>query len=368
MELSRETLENYQKNLWCLREVTGKLLGHMKGHGFSFRAAITGKNGVFSKEKLRALVEELLAGWEENLRDGLYPDRPGGESPAEHYLMARRELYGLYLYLAMRCSLCEGAYALTGGGEGKERADFAYLLEQARRFSRAWCVVAGPGGAKTNEPFEGFDAYFGFHLYLVLTDPESLNPDRALTPYGKLPARDPAALTNEGSMKRIYCKRPAPPPAAEKPAQAPAPEEPAEECGCDEEYADYGGDYDPAEEDDWDMVEKPLGDEFPGGDLDAQREEYERADWLASLALRFEGREEYLAACKRFAALYRQTPAEVLRGFHEELEEIVNLYLLRHGQTVLTDTDKTLDVYSRVFDGPCRQAARYAGGLQWEIL
>lgn len=362
MEPFQEMQDNYRKNLWCLQDVTDKLLGHMKGYGFSFRAAITDKNGDFAEEKLQSFVGELLSGWAEELRDGVYPDRPGAEDPAAGYIQARRELYGLYLYLAMRCSLCEGAYALTSErDEEKERADFAFLLGQAKRLARSWCVMAEAGGAKTNEPYEGFDACFGLHLYHVLAEPAG----DTLTPYGQTPAQNLAALTNEGSMKRIYCKRLAPPPAVEETPEAPAADAPVEEY-YEDEYADFGGDYDPAE-DGWDLAE-PFEGELPAFELDELSAEYERDDQLAHLNLRFADREEYLAACRRFAALYRQAPAEVLRGFCEELEEMVNLYLLRHGLTVLNDTDKALDVYSRIFDGPCRQAKRYARGLLWETM
>lgn len=370
MENKREILDNYQKNLWCLQEVTGRLLRHMKGHDFSFRAAITGQDGAFSQQKLCALVAELLSGWAEQVRDGVYPDRPGEQSPAEGYLADRRELYGLYLYLAMRCSLCAGAYALTGGDEEPERAertDFAFVLEQARRFARSWCVMAGPGGARTNEPFAGFDEYFGFHLYHVFTAGSGGDTGRTLTPRGQAPMQNLADLTNAGSMKRVSLKRLNPPPAAPAPEPAaPDEEEPTEEYDYGDEYGDFGGDIDP-EEDGWDPAETFAG-ELPAVDLDALAEAYEREDALANLAMSFPNRQDYLTACERFAALYRQAPAEVLQGFAEELEQIVDLYLLRQGLTVLTDTEKTLDVYSRAFDGPCRQARRYARGILWKTL
>lgn len=368
MELTWDILDNYQKNMWCLREVTDKLLSHMKGHDYSFRTEITDKNGTFDPEKLRTLVTNLMDGWADYVRDGLYPSRLGEENPAEPYLRARRELYSLYIYLTMRSSLCEGAYALTSGREDeKERTDFAFILEQARRFSRSWCVMVDSDETRRNEPYEGFDSYFGLHLYHVLTDPEGKNSDSTLTPYGKTPMQDLLSLTNEGSMKRIYCKRLAPPPRIEKPAEENtqnASEEPIDDADYDEE--DYGGDYEP-EEDGWEQT-APFGDIFADGELERLSEEDNRASWLTSLAMRFDGREEYISACRRFVTLYRQTPAEVLREFADELEEIINLYLLRRGLTALADTDKTLDVYSRVYDGPGRQAKRYERGLLWDNL
>lgn len=361
MKASCEIL-NYQKNLWCLQNVTEKLLRCMKGHDYSFRPEITDKNGKFSKEKLRALVEELLSGWEASLRDGVYPDRPGGESSAEPYLRARWELYGLYLYLAMRCSLCEGAFAAARGGEEKERPDFSFLLEQARLFSRSWCVMEGQDGVRWNEPYEGFDTYFGFHFYHALTDPENKSLDSALTPLWRAPAQPiqtDVSLTNEGNMKRIYIKRLSPPPCVEE-------EKPEE--GDEEDDANYSGGLDPMEEDGWDLAEQPFGIESPAYDWDEQWEEDNRTAWLASLAASLDDRDAYIAACERFASLYRQATPEVLRGLYEELEEIVNLYLLRRGLAPLADTDKVMDVYSLVYDGPCRQARRYARGLRWKSL
>lgn len=363
MKVSCERVDNYQKNLRCLREVSDKLFSHMMGHDYSFRPEITDKSGNFDEGKLRALVEELLSGWEETLRDGLYPDRPGGESPADPYLRARRDLYGLYLYLAMRCSLCEGAFAAARGGEEKEWADFAFLLEQAQRFSRSWCVMEGQDGVRWNEPYEGFDTYFGFHFYHSLTDPENRSLDNALTPLWRTPAQPiqtDASLTNEGNMKRIYIKRLSSPAFVEE-----AEEEPEE--GDEEDDANYSGGLDPMEEDGWDQ-EMPFAAGFPAYDPEEQWEEDNRSLHLAGLAARFDGREAYIAACERFASLYRQAPTEVLRGFYADLEEIVNLYLLQRGLTPLADTDKTLDVYRRVYDGPCRQAKRYARGLQWKSL
>ncbi len=58
----------------------------------------------------------------------------------------------------------------------------------------------------------------------------------------------------------------------------------------------------------------------------------------------------------------------MLRDFYQELERIVGLYLAERNLSPLADTDKTLDVYSRVSDGPCRQAGNYERRLQWENL
>lgn len=367
MELSWDTLDNYRKNMWCIREVMDKLLGSMKGHGYSFRPDITDKEGNFDNEKLHALVADLLDGWADYLRNGLYPDQPGKENPAEPYLRVRRELYSLYFYLTMRVSLCEGAYALTSGRQDeKERTDFAYLLEQAKRFSQSWCVMADPDGSRRNEPYEGFDAYFAFHLFRVLTDSEGKTSDSTLTPYGKAPMQDLLNLTNKGNMKRVYCRHLSPPPRIEEPAEENeqnASEEPMDDADYDEDYDD---DYEP-EEDGWDSAE-PIEGVFPADDLGALSAEYEQTDQLAHLALHFVGSEEYLTACRWFAVLYRQAPAEVLQGFYAEMEGIINLYLLRRGLTAFADTDKTLDIYSRVYDGPGRQAKRYERGILWDNL
>ena len=482
--------EDYRKNLACMEEVTDRLLGHMKGHGFSFRQEITDSKGDFSQEKLCGLVEELVERWVETLRESTDKDPSTGESLAEPYIRERRELYGLYLYLVMRCSLCQGAYAKAYpyGSVEKERTDFAFLLEQARRLTRRWCVMAEPDGGKRNELYEGYDEHFGFHLYKTLVDPQRITDDSALSPWWKR-QNNLKRLTNEGNMKRIYIrhhsrafqgsrgkeiapdretatdKAAAPanatvqaeetaPDKAAVPAdetalgkaavpadktapdnaaapgkvaalaKATAPDEetapdkaaapanatvraeetaPPEACrdeaetdstdsnssyedGSDggdgyedddayedfDDYDDYDayGDYD-AYEDDNDPYPFPDFEtkaEFEAAAMEQWAQEYERADYLASLALSFACKAEYLEACRRFTASFEKARPDVLRDFYQELERIVGLYLAERNLSPLADTDKTLDVYSRVSDGPCRQAGNYERRLQWENL
>lgn len=434
--------EDYRKNLACMEEVTDRLLGHMKGHGFSFRQEITDSKGDFSQEKLCGLVEELVERWVETLRESTDTDPSTGESLAEPYIRERRELYGLYLYLVMRCSLCQGAYAKAYpyGSVEKERTDFAFLLEQARRLTRRWCVMAEPDGGKRNELYEGYDEHFGFHLYKTLVDPQRITDDSALSPWWKR-QNNLKRLTNEGNMKRIYIrhhsgafqgsrgkeiapdretatdketalakatapdeetapdKAAAPANAtvrAEETAQLKACRDEAEtdstdsnssyEDGCDggdgyedddayedfDDYDDYDayGDYD-AYEDDNDPYPFPDFEtkaEFEAAATEQWAQEYERADYLASLALSFACEAEYLEACRRFTASFEKARPDVLRDFYQELERIVGLYLAERNLSPLADTDKTLDVYSRVSDGPCRQAGNYERRLQWENL
>ena len=490
MKLFQGKQEDYRKNLVCMEEVTDRLLGHMKGHGFSFRQEITDSKGDFSQEKLCGLVEELVERWAETLRESTDTDPGTGESLAEPYIRERRELYGLYLYLVMRCSLCQGAYAKAYpyGSVEKERTDFAFLLEQARRLTRRWCVMAEPDGGKRNELYEGYDEHFGFHLYKTLVDPQRITDDSALSPWWKR-QNNLKRLTNEGNMKRIYIrhhsrafqgsrgkeiapdretatdKETAPDKAAvpaeettlgkaaalaeetalgkaaalgdktapdnaaapgkvaalakatapdeetapdkaaapanatvraEETAQLKACRDEAEtdstdsnssyEDGCDggdgyedddayedfDDYDDYDayGDYD-AYEDDNDPYPFPDFEtkaEFEAAATEQWAQEYERADYLASLALSFACKAEYLEACRRFTASFEKARPEVLRDFYQELEKIVGLYLAERNLSPLADTDKTLDVYSRVSDGPCRQAGNYERRLQWENL
>ncbi len=430
MKLFQGKQEDYRKNLACMEEVTDRLLGHMKGHGFSFRQEITDSKGDFSQEKLCGLVEELVERWVETLRESTDKDPSTGESLAEPYIRERRELYGLYLYLVMRCSLCQGAYAKAYpyGSVEKERTDFAFLLEQARRLTRRWCVMAEPDGGKRNELYEGYDEHFGFHLYKTLVDPQRITDDSALSPWWKR-QNNLKRLTNEGNMKRIYIrhhsrafqgsrgKEIAPgketaPDEETAPDKAAAPanatvraEEMAQpkacrdetetdsadsnssyEDGCDggdgyedddayedfDDYDDYDayGDYD-AYEDDNDPYPFPDFEtkaEFEAAAMEQWAQEYERADYLASLALSFACKAEYLEACRRFTASFEKARPDVLRDFYQELERIVGLYLAERNLSPLADTDKTLDVYSRVSDGPCRQAGNYERRLQWENL
>ena len=420
---------NYQKNLLCLQEVTERLTGHMKGHGYSFRPQITDGKGNFSQEKLCVLVGELMGGWAEKLQTYMDRDPATGESLAEPYLRERRELYGLYLYLVMRCSLYEGAYARAYpyGFVSKERTDFAFLLEQARRISRRWCVMAGPDGSKTNELYEGYDTHFGFHLYKTIVDPERESDDSAMSPWWRLPNTRLNSMTNEGNMKRIFIRHHSgscrkgrgegiardeaaesgegtAPDKAISSGEETAPDKAisvgegtasdkdttleegavrAEKAvqtedssggdgmGGDDDYEDAYDDYDAYADYDEDDDPYPFPDfetkaAFEAAELERMAEEYERRDYLAGLALGFACRAEYLEACRRFAALFEKAGPEVLRDFSQELEVIVDLYLLDRELSPMADTDKVLDVYSCIYDGPCRQAERCERGLQWK--
>ena len=126
-------------------------------------------------------------------------------------------------------------------------------------------------------------------------------------------------------------------------------------------YADYDEDDDPYPFPDFESKAA-----FEAAELERMAEEYERRDYLAVLALGFACRAEYLEACRRFAALFEKAGPEVLRDFSQELEVIVDLYLLERELSPMADTDKVLDVYSRIYDGPCRQAERCERGLQWK--
>lgn len=383
MELSWEKLEHYQKSLRPLQEAADVLLSHMKGHHWSFRQSITDKKGEYSPEKLRALVEDLLSLWAAKVRAGTDTDPDTGESVAEPYLRDRRELYGLYFYLVMRCSLEKGAYSdARGGAEMKERTDFAFLLEQAKRLSRDWCVMAGRDGTCRNELYYGFDAHFGFHLYYALRDPDVRSGsvcsgnDWSLTPDWSRACQHDEQMTDAGNMKRLYLKhsgfrrgR-----AAAKEALKIEEEEETEELPPPEEDDSEEDGYavwDPEEDDDdwfYPFPSEEAYREFQEADWNRRSEEFVRAQGLTLLAIRFQGAEEYLSACERFAELFETAKPEVLRDFPGDLEEIVDLYLSQRGTAPLADTDKALEVYGRFIDGPLRQARRYGRGIQWDDL
>lgn len=380
MESVQEKLENYQKNLRCVQEVTDELLSHMKGRDWSFRQSVTDKKGKPSQEKLRALVTELLDIWAAKVRECTDADPDTGESLAEPWLQERRELYGLYLFLVMRCSLEKGAYSdARGGAELKERTDFAFLLEQARRLSRDWCVLAGPDGTRRNALYWGYDAYFGFHLYYALHDPGVLKGDVksgndwSLTPDWKRACDQPdGRLTNEGSLKRIHLQHSgARFGQAAEPEERPGTEErPTPVDEADDPAGDGGAFYAPEEDDDWfsPFPSAELYDEFQAAGMDQRLEEDGRALELTLLVAGFEDPAEYCSACERFAELFQAAAPEVLRDFYQDLEEIVDLYLAVKGIAPLTDTSKTLNVYSRIYDGPLQHAKRYGRGPQWETL
>lgn len=368
--------ENYQRNLMCIQDVTDRLLGHMKGYEVSFKSEITDEKGRFSQEKLSDFVEELLSRWAAKQREGTFTDLSTGESMAESYIRMRQELYSSYLYLVMRCSLCKGDYALVTGSGMEERTDFAFLLEQAKRLFQSWCVMEDIDGNKKNELFWGYDNHFGLHLYRVLSCPAA-GSDNGFDLIGRLPVDRPAFLTDEGNVKRnklksIYLGR-RPGSLAKKAQEDIQPdEEDIVEDSCEDENSydwedSYDDDYDMAdafvEYDDWEYPEEYDDAWYEAGQIRAQKQ----AD-IEYLTLYFEHQSEYVEKCRCFVELFQQAEHDVLRGFCEDMDEIVALYLAERDIPPVMDTDKALDVYSGIYDGPCRQAERYARGIQWKNL
>ena len=391
--------ENYQKNLLCIQDIADRLLGYMKGHQASFGPEITDENGKFSQEKLSGFVEELLSRWAAKQREGTFTDPSTGESIVEPYIRARQELYGSYLYVVMRCCLCKGDYALVTGREMEVRTDFAFLLDQARRLGRNWCVMEKPDEGKKNDLFWGYDDQFGLHLYRVLSWPGA-GYNNGLDLVGRLPVDCPAFLTDEGNVKRnqfksIYLNR-RPGSLAKKAEEGAQPEEgiagdsregedghdtedgyDTEDSYGEEEGYDTEDSYD--EEDGYDIEdiyyeEDDYGDgmDFPEYRDDAWYEAEERQAQrqvdMEYLAMSFESSGEYVRHCRRFVELFQQAGQDVLRGFCEDLEEIVALYLTERDIPPVMDTDKALDVYSGIYDGPYRQAERYSRGIRWKNL
>lgn len=378
--------EDYQKNLLCIQDITDRLLGYMKGYEVSYKPEITDETGRFSQEKISGFVEELLSRWAAKQREGTFTDPSTGESMAEPYIRARQELYSSYLYLVMRCSLCKGDYALVAGGEMAERTDFGFLLEQAKRLSQSWCVMKEPDGSKKNELFWGYDGHFGLHLYRVFSCPVA-GYDNGFDLVRRLPVDRPAFLTDEGNvkrniLKRIYLGR-TPASLLKRAEEAAQPDEEditGDSCEEEDDYDmedtcdgeagydihDDEDDYDDDEflqYDDWDYQEDDDDAWYEEGERQAQKQ----AD-MEYLVLFFEHQNEYVENCIRFVELFQQAGQDVVRGFCEDLEEIAALYLAERDIPPVMDTDKALDVYSGIYDGPFRQAERYSRGAQWKKM
>lgn len=351
--------DDYQENLNLLQGAANELLGHMKGHDYSFRREITDAKGEFSQEKLQGLVEEMLSLWEAYHQVNLLP------AYTDAGLRERRELYGLYLYLVMRCSLEKGAYSdIRSGTNLKERTDFAFLLKQAKSFILDWYAEPKPDGSFRNEVYGGYDAHFGFHIYYALNDPDvlkgSVNPgnDFSLTPDWKI-----TKVLNKALEHRLTQ------PQSEK-AEKSEERMPLDDDGFDPLDNDS---YDPLaddslEDDNWGFLDTEsyynhllwLGEED---------ERTQRVSMMAMhLAMHFKCPEEYRTACKRFVELFTEAPPELPRDFYDDLEKIVDLYLIKRGIPPLLDKDRTLDVYNHLCDGALRQAARYGRGIQWKVM
>lgn len=388
MELSKEKLEICEKNLQSLQEAAEELMRRMKGHDYSFRREITDQKGKFCPEKLHSLVEEMLSLWEEKLLAKRYIKKGWVKS----YLRTRRELYGLYLYLVMRCSLCRGGYYYARGGELKERTDFAFLLEQAKWFSRSWCITKGQDGTSQNELYGGYDGNFGFHLYSpinhyltfkdlnvrILDDDWALSPPHLRTEYWieNLTEETEETEQPEEAGETEETEQPEETDETEGTEQ---PEE-ADETDMDDDlfyedgedddgFADAFSDFE--EDDYWSPLDE-LDEEDRAAWWEAEYEQQNELDsrnWeLQQLVWGFEGLDEYCSACLRFVELFRKAGTEIPQDFCRELEEIVNLYLCQRKIAPLADTDKALDVYSRICEGPLRLAKSYGRELQWKAL
>lgn len=403
MELSKTKLEIYEKNLQCLQEAADELMRRMKGYDYSFRREITDKKGEFCPEKLHGLVKEMLTLWEEKLCAEPFIKKGWVKS----YLRTRRELYGLYLYLVMRCSLYRNGYFCAQGSERKERTDFSFLLEQAKWFSRSWCITDGPDGNRRNEPRNGYDSHFGFHFYSPINhyltfqelDVRNLDDDWAMTPpyqraenrlYSRTGRWEETDEPEEegGPEEAGQPQEPDEPEKAEQPeadesekAEEPQEtEQPEEEDGPDmdgEEFYNDGNDDDvydlyDLEEDEFlsplDMMDEEDRAAWWEAEYEYQGKLEERNWELLQILLKFEGMDEYCSACRRFEELFKGAETDILRDFCQELEEIVNLYLSQRQIAPLADTEKAVDVYGRVCEGPLRQARIYGRGLQWKDL
>ena len=85
-----------------------------------------------------------------------------------------------------------------------------------------------------------------------------------------------------------------------------------EDADYDDE--DHDRDYDPVEVS-WELT-APFDSIFAAGELERLSAKDDCTSRFTDLAMRFEGQGEYVSACRRFVALYREAPPGVLRGFY----------------------------------------------------
>ena len=142
-----------------------------------------------------------------------------------------------------------------------------------------------------------------------------------------------------------------------------------EDEDSDDSFADAFSD--PEEDDFWsplDVLDEESRAAWLAAEYEQQAELANRNQDLLFLVQHFEERDEYCSACLRFVELFRKAGTEIPRDFCQDLEEIVNLYLGQRKIAPLADTDKALDVYSRICEGPLRLAKSYGRELQWKAL
>lgn len=296
-----EELETYLKNLYCLEKVMTNTVDRMKGYDYSFKQDVTLRRGEFKDGLLSNLIDDMLSNWKKMLR--IRGVNPvTGEDATEPYTSVREELYKAYLYIVMRCSLLDATF-LADGEKQKPCPDFAFVMEQIRRLSRDWCVIKTSNGSRKNVLLEGYGEYFGTHLYPALAGQDREN--NVLDLFQNTIHDYVSVMTNDGNMKRMFIRI--------------------------------------VDEDDIPEDHAPAAIEIPD----------------------FDGKAEYLANCEKFVTLFEQASPEIIHGFCADMDDIISSSLVAGNVPILLDTDKTLNIYGRVFDGPYQQAKKWAKHIQW---
>ena len=101
--------------------------------------------------------------------------------------------------------------------------------------------------------------------------------------------------------------------------------------------------------------------------FDSMSEE-EKSAWLAAFASGFAEVEEYLACAVRFVKLFRKAEPEVLQEFYGNIEEIFDVYLIKHGLAPIADAETAENVMDKLSAGPCRESKRQANSTMWDRL
>lgn len=223
-------------------------------------------------------------------------DPETGKDFTESYTRDREELCRTYLYITMRASMLDTKFR-TNDDRPNESPDFACIMEHTRRLSKAWCVVGGPNGSLKNALLEGYGKYFGLHMYQKFATPD--RDGNVLAAFANTAEDYLRTMTNDGNMKRMFI------------------------TGLDMITINRHG----------------------SADSDIPDISY---------------KDEYLSNCERFVTLFEQAGPDVIHSFCSDIDDIISAALVSIQVPVLLDTDKTLNIYSRIFDGPYRQSKKYA--------
>lgn len=310
MKLSKQKLKKYEDNEKRMQEIINLVMGRIKGRDISFLEDLVDGKNKFQHKKLCKVIEDMLSLWEE------YELQSYNSERTKKHIRGCKEMYRNYMYITIRSCLSSGVYEFE-----QEETNFSFLLKMTKQFTEDLCVMTDKQGSY-NIPFSGFGAYFGCYNYSILSG--SILQER------KSPVED-LGDQYEGEDLEEWDKYI---------------EEHIEELLPEVNYVDEDGN-------EWPSYEIYLESKIYDQEMEQHRQIAEE------MQKTFRFKDEYLLACEEFVRLCYEGDVD---KFYEDIAKMIDLYLLHKERTLLLDTEETLEVFQKVFDG-YKLAKRYMEDL-----